>query len=182
MGSSGSFGAYLRLKTTRKLERSGRNTKAEIEALLEELGQPPLKEVAVKYEDVKREDIGKDYLGFSATFWYEDMSTLDGEDQFFQEFDEYYEEVVSNTCGIRAFTMKEMEVVDLLILREYTLAKKPVPLDVNIYRTITSVGGSIYGRGNEEVEDVKLTSDHLKLLQNPNTTLELTATGDSEHY
>lgn len=45
---------------------------------------------------------------------------------------DYEPEDITDIYGVRTFTNEELKTSDLLILREYTLKKQPVPTNVDI--------------------------------------------------
>ena len=181
MGSVASFDSDVVLVTERNLKVSTPNTVSEVEALLEELGQPPVKSVPVEFSDIDLKS--KDYIGFS-TYCKPECHTVNSlTDVDFESYiDVYYPEDYSNTCGLIAYTIEEMLNLDLLILREYTKKDQPVPLDINKYENIASVSGYIYcNSDNSEATKVTLSKSVLKRLQSPNVYLQLQADGYGEH-
>lgn len=181
MGSVASYGVSLELKTERTLEISGTNTESEVEALIEELGQPPLKEVTLCYEDVETEK--DNYMYFTVLSEYgERISSLDSDsvEDFLTYADGFYAEI--EYFGVRAYTLEEMKKLDLLILREYALKKKPVPNDVNTYEQIASGSESIYCSNDNSFEvEVELTPDTLRKLEGKNVTLILSGDGSGDN-
>lgn len=103
-----------------------KNKPSEVELLLEELNQPPIKTTKIDKPDDTKFFAYSVYDNSSNEF----INSLEGIDVV--ALNKYNPTRYSDLCGLSAYSQKEMLTLDLLILREYTLQGKPVPLDVSV--------------------------------------------------